>query len=425
MLALLSPLDAYRADLCRNPGLRDFGRTDTIWLLVSHCLSRLGRAGQPGRHSIAEYCAVALRDLEEGADSANDDERVLASSLATLRDGLGDIDSQDGANRVSQSVRELAESMGDAGAFSLAFSTLGHLRASVPAASARERGLILTEQARTSRLLGDLETADDLYELAGELATVCHEAEVEVRSTLGRAVVARVRGNYPKARTLFQAGLKRAEGESLTELAGMAHQGLLIAAGVAGDLDTALVHGWAAYEMMAHDEQRQSEMLFNLGHLSMLAGYHAAALRGFIAAMSRATALRARVPALGSAAEAASRLGNADLVDSIARVVEGIVTSTAMPYEIAQALKSLSTSYAELGRTTLADEYRRRARDIARKGGFFEIIHGTEPKTEAANQRRGRSKQKLTEPSYRVIESLASLDDGDPAETVFALTRAG
>jgi tetratricopeptide (TPR) repeat protein len=424
MLALLSPLDAYRADLFRNPGLKDFGRTDTIWLLVSHCLSRLSRTGQPGRQSIAEYCAVALRELEEGADEAFADDRELMALLGRLREGLAAVETREGANLISQSIRALADSMGDAGAFSLSFSTLGHLRASVPAASARERGMILTEQARASRLLGDLDTADDLYELAGELASVSHEPEVEVRSVLGRAVVARVRGNYPRARTLFRDGLERADAASLPELAGMAHQGLLIAAGVAGDLDTALVHGWAAYEMVANDEQRQAEMLVNLAHLSMLAGYHAAALRGFIAAMNRTTAVRARVPALGSAAEAAARLGNAELVDSIARVVEALATETVMPYEIAQALKSLSTAYSELGRTSLADDFRRRARDIARKGGFFEIIHGTEPKTEAANQRRGRSKKKLTEPSYRVIESLASLE-GDPAETVLALTRAG
>jgi hypothetical protein len=63
MLPLQSPLEAYRADLSRHPNRTDFGRSDTVWLLVAHCLHRLSRAQGDARRSIAENCASAIGDL--------------------------------------------------------------------------------------------------------------------------------------------------------------------------------------------------------------------------------------------------------------------------------------------------------------------------------------------------------------------------
>ena len=63
MLPLQSPLEAYRADLSRHPNRTDFGRSDTVWLLVAHCLHRLSRAQGDARRSIADNCASAIGDL--------------------------------------------------------------------------------------------------------------------------------------------------------------------------------------------------------------------------------------------------------------------------------------------------------------------------------------------------------------------------
>src|SRR5687767_13390191 len=63
MLPLQSPLEAYRSDLSRHPSRTDFGRSDTVWLLVAHCLHRLSRAQRDARRSIAENCAAAIGDL--------------------------------------------------------------------------------------------------------------------------------------------------------------------------------------------------------------------------------------------------------------------------------------------------------------------------------------------------------------------------
>ena len=367
MLALQSPLEAYRADLARHPGRRDFGPSDTLWLLVTHCLSRLAKTDEFARNAIAEYCGTAIGELVADLDPAGEQTKETAAAVAKLRYGLGDLEGREGADCIAQAVRTMADAMGDAGALSLAYCSLGHLRAALPAASPSEQGLMLADQARVARLIGDLEGAEELYEMASEIGRRFGKTEVEVRATLGRGVLARVRGNYPKARSLFESGLRKATANGLDELAAAGHQGLLIAAAAAGDVDTALVHGWAAYELAASDATRQAEMLFNLGHLCLLAGYPTAALRGFIASMRRARGLRSRIPALGSAAEAAARLGDEEMVGRISSLLTEAGSEGSLPYETSQAYRSLSVAWGVLGDATRADDWRSRAREIAKR----------------------------------------------------------
>jgi tetratricopeptide (TPR) repeat protein len=422
MLALQSPLEAYRADLARHPGRRDFGSSDTLWLLVTHCLSRLSRTDELARNAIAEYCVTAIAELVSDIDPKAEETRTTVAAVAKLRYGLGDIEGREGADCVSQAVREMADAMGDAGALSLAYCSLGHLRAALPAASPREQGLMLADQARVARLIGDLEGAEELYEMASEIGRRFGKADVEVRATLGRGVIARVRGNYPKARSLFETGLRKATAAGLDELAAAGHQGLLIAAAAAGDVDTALVHGWAAYELAATDASRQAEMLFNLGHLCLLAGYPTAALRGFLASMRRARGMRSRLPALGSAAEAAARLGDAALVSRIATLVTEAASHASLPYETSQAFRSLSVACGVLGNATEAESWRLRARELAKRGGFFEVVHATE--RQATPMADAPPRRELTQPSRLVVASMESLDE-EHASELLELTHAG
>jgi hypothetical protein len=225
-----------------------------------------------------------------------------------------------------------------------------------------------------------------------------------------------VRGNYPKARELFQLGLADAKEAGLEELAGIAHQGLLIAAAVAGDIDTALVHGWAALEQAAGNEEKQMEMLINLAQLARDAGYPAAALRGFLSALTRTSVLRYRLSALGGAVVAASELGERGLVDRLRAVAEKDVARSLLPYENAQVTRAISVALRNLGKVEEAETYRLRARTLAKKGGFFELVVATEPVTEPAPARRPRQ---LQPSSARVIESLEHMP-ADEAELVGA-----
>ncbi|HET9003765.1 MAG TPA: hypothetical protein VFN39_07155, partial [Gemmatimonadaceae bacterium] len=209
--------------------------------------------------------------------------------------------------------------MGDAGALWLAFSTLGHVRLAAAAAPPRELGLATADQAWVARSLGDLDSADELYDAVASLGEKHDESELHSRALLGRGVTARVRGNYPKARKYLVEGLRRAERAGLTDLAAVGHQGLLIAAATAGDHQTALVHGWAAYELAAGSPERQAEILINLSQVSLLAGQARAARSGFLASMSRTDQLRFRLPCLGGAAVASAALGDSITLTTLAR----------------------------------------------------------------------------------------------------------
>jgi len=277
MLPLQSPLEAYRADLSRHPNRTDFGRSDTVWLLVAHCLHRLSRTQGDARRSIAENCASAVGDLANTVSPDTPEEATMVSQLARLRAALPRIDSTRAASDVVDSARILSDQMAEAGALWLAFSALGHARSAASAAPHRDLGLAMADQAWVSRTLGDLDSADELYDGVAFTGDQHGEPELRARALLGKGVTARVRGNYPKARKHLSDGLACAMKAGLSDLAAVGHQGLLIAAATAGDHDTALVHGWAAFELADGNCDRQAEILINLAQVSLLAGQARAA----------------------------------------------------------------------------------------------------------------------------------------------------
>jgi len=410
MLPLQSPLEAYRADLSRNPNRTDFGRSDTVWLLVAHCLHRLSRAHGEARRSIADNCASAIGDLASTVSPDTPEEATMIEQLARIRGGLPSIDVRQGASDIVASVRLLAIQMAEAGALWLAYSTLGHVRIAAAAAPVRELGLAMAEQAWVARSLGDLDSADDLYEGVAAAGEQHNEQELQARALLGLGMNARVRGNYPKARRAFQDGLALAGSAGSSELQTVGHQGLLIAAITAGDSDTALVHGWAAYELANGNSEREAELLINLSHVSMVAGYPEAALRGFVASLNRSSAARFRLPSLGGAAVASARVGNRELVTTIARVAEDSLLIAGLPYESAGVLRSLSEAFDAVGDAPRAEDYRLRARALARKNGFFEIVLATEPREVQATGKSAGARRQLTRESLNVIESLEAME---------------
>jgi tetratricopeptide (TPR) repeat protein len=409
MLPLQSPLEAYRADLSRNPNRTDFGRSDTVWLLVAHCLHRLSRSHGEARRSIAENCALAIGDLACTVSPDTPEEAVMIDQLERIRVGMPLIDTRGGAQDVVSAARMLADQMAEAGALWLAYSALGHVRIAAGCAPVRDLGLAMADQAWVARSLGDLDSADDLYHGVAAAGDQHDERELQARALLGLGVNARVRGNYPKARRSFQDGLALARSEGLSELESVAHQGLLIAAITAGDSDTALVHGWAAYGLASGNADREAELLINVSHVSMVAGYPEAALRGFMASLGRASGARFRLPSLGGAAVASARVGNRELVATIARAAEDSLLTAGLPFESAGALRSLSEAFDTVGDAARAEDYRLRARALARKNGFFEIVLATEPK-EAAAAKPAAARRRLTRESLNVIESLEAME---------------
>ena len=421
MLPLQSPLEAYRADLSRHPNRMDFGRSDTVWLLVAHCLHRLSRAQGEARRSIAENCASAIGDLASTVTPDTPEEAAMLEQLARLRRGLPLIDTKRTAGEVVGSARILADQMADAGALWLAFSTLGHVRLSATAAPHRDLGLAMADQAWVARSLGDLDSADELYDGVASAGESYSIPELQARAMLGKGVTARVRGNYPKARAYLRDGLALAEDAGLSDLAAAGHQGLLIAAGTAGDLNTALVHGWAAHELLAADPNRQAEVLLNLSQASLDAGQAQAARSGFLASLSRSDSARFRLACLGGVVVASAAVGDGARLAKMATVAEEWLAATAFPYESAGVLKSLYHAFTIAGDSERAEGYRVRARALARKNGFFEIVLATEPAKAPAVAPPSASKARLSSESMQVIHSLEALET-EPVAEALALT---
>jgi hypothetical protein len=246
------------------------------------------------------------------------------------------------------------------------------------------------------------------------------EPELRARALLGKGVTARVRGNYPKARKHLSDGLACAMKAGLSDLAAVGHQGLLIAAATAGDHDTALVHGWAAFELADGNCDRQAEILINLAQVSLLAGQARAARSGFLASMSRSDQLRFRLPCIGGAAVASATLDDERMLTSLARTAEESIAVSALPFESASLLRSLYDAYGIAGHEASAEAYRLRARALARKNGFFEIVLATD--TAGASRRVSRpATAPLSEDSMSVIHSLESLET-EPVAAALALT---
>jgi len=422
MLVPEAPLDAYRSDLARNRSREDFGGADTVWLLAAHCLARLSRAPAEDVDLLGRQCANALRDF---TDPDGGGASLADAELADLRlvvEGLGSVGDRRGADALCEGIRGMATRMVEAGALSMAYTTLDLSRRVGEQAVDRERGLLLAHQAMVARLLGDLETAEELYRSVESIGDRSGDFVVLARAYIGRGVVDRVRGNYPRSRIYFERGLELSESVQATALVRQAHQGLTICHAIAKNFDRALMHGWKTYGLSEGNPDHEVEALSNLAQLSLDAGYPAASLRGFAAVLGRTQSERVSLGALGGAAIAAARMRDVQILGRAATEIETRATTSALPYENAQALYHLATAYAIVGEADRSEEYRARARKLAVARGFFEIVHKTDSEAVAKAAAPLGESVRLSQPSQVVLTSMSDLDVGEAA-SVLALTR--
>lgn len=407
MLAVESPLEAYRSDLERNAGQEDFGPSDTLWLLVAHCLGRVSRAHPDSQVELAALCAKALREFSAPQAMLGDE---LARNLEMVCFGLASFPGQEGANSLARGIRGFASQMCEAGAYSTSYTTVALARQLVAAALPREQGFLAADQARIARQLGDFEAAEDLYQVAETIASRNDDSMLSSRVATGRGTLARMKGNYPLARELFERALALAESSGSDDVTFIAHQGLTITSAVAEDIDAALRHGWAAFEHAGPDRTRQSEALSNLAQLSLMAGYPRAALSGFVAALNRTHALRVRLPQLGGAALSAGRCGDEKSLEKMAAEIDRATELSALPYENAQAYLSLAQAFALTGDSRRATKYRESTRRIAKARGFFELMHAIQPEQFDDNVAAKQPPAELAPASRSVIDALIGFD---------------
>jgi tetratricopeptide (TPR) repeat protein len=391
MSGFRSPLDAYREDLSRAPGRARLGADDEYWIILATGMRRIAQAPARSRRPAARRLSTALAALARQPESvgASSSETVSTERLTEQKAGsdtgrpaavaaaFARFPEADAASALVTHVRGVAADAEEAGAIVLAREMLTDLGELAGHAPALDRGLVLIQLARTARTLGDLDSARDLLSAAGELGRASSTPELEVREAAAKAVLARIRGNYPESRVLFEAALASALPLRLTDIIGASHHGLMIVTSEAGDFDDALRHGWQALSAARSHRVREAEMLINLAQLCAKAGYDAAALGGFSAALARASLPRLRLPALAGLAEAASRVGDAARV-SIAEHAIAAEASESFPFETARAWYSLARAHRALGNRAAADAAAEKAVVITRAHGFFEVLHRLE-----------------------------------------------
>ena len=422
MLVPEAPLDAYRSDLARDKTREDFGGADTVWLLTAHCLSRIGRANAQDLPTLGNQCASALRDFTEPSNDGTPTPVAEIADLLLVVEGFSGLQTTSGADALSRGVRGMATRMAEGGALSMAYTTVGLTRRVVATdASDQERALLAADQAMVARLLGDLDSAEELYRVCESIGERASDLTVLARSYVGRGVVDRVRGNYPRSRIFFERALELSETVQARELMRLAHQGLTICHAVSRNFDRGLQHGWATYVMSDGNPAREVESLTNLAQLCLDAGFPAAALRGYAAILARGATPRVALSALGGAAIAAAQAGETQALGRASAEIITRVSSSGLPYENAQALYQLATAYEAVGDAAHRDEYLGRARKLAKARGFFELLHKTDPER-VAKAARISVAASLSRPSQDVVASLNDFDVGEAGE-LLALTR--
>ena len=383
LLVPLPPYEAYAADVDRLNGRAPFGAVDDAWLLLAHTLARAATLPRAQR---AALCIAGARTLEAVLPArapAGGDERPLGA-LGAAVEALGALATQLQRRAPAPDDGRLHAAVGalqtviahqeQAGAFLLAFSTLAAVRGVLrPVLDARCRGLLLAQQGRVARQLGAFATAAQFYRAASRAARAAGAPDVAANACLGAGVLASMRGNYPEARTYYRRALRYATRAGSAFHRRASHQGLLYAAFAANDVDTALAHGWAAVRGLPADAaDERAEALLNLGEVGRQAREYRAALAACLSAIELTDLPRLRLPALGTAARAASALGEHQLLDRLAREVDDLVIRSGQPWENARALVEIAEAFDGV-RDDLALRYAARAQSLGTAGAFHEV----------------------------------------------------
>jgi tetratricopeptide (TPR) repeat protein len=421
MIVPEAPLDAYRSDLARDKSREDFGGADTVWLLTAHCLSRLGRSSVRDFPTLGTQCAAALRDFTEPSSEGTPTPTAEIADLLLIVDGLSTLTTPQGADALTRGVRGMATRMADAGALSMAFTTVGLTRRVAEGACDRERGLLAADQAMIARLLGDLDAAEELYRASASIGERTGDMFVLARTYVGRGVVDRVRGNYPRSRIFFERALELSETVQARDLMRLAHQGLTICHAVARNFDRGLQHGWSTLQLADGNADRETEALTNLAQLCLDSGYPSAALRSYAAILGKAVSPRVVLSALGGACISAAQAREPVVLHRAAAEITARVSTTGMPYENAQALYHVATAYAAVGDLEKRDDYLARARKLAKARGFFELLHKTDPELVTKAAQTPAAYTNLTQSSRDVVASLTEFDVGE-AGSILAIT---
>lgn len=382
LLTPVAPGAAYAADVGRLNGRAPVSPADDAWLVLAQAVASAAALPPGQRASLLVAGADQVEALlpidapvRAALAAAAEGLRTLAGRLTrgvTRTPGAGDGE----ALRIAVSALQVVVAQQEqAGVFLLAFGTLATLRTALaPVLDARSEGLFLAQQGRVARQLGAMTTAAELYAAAVRAGRTARAPDVAARALIGGGVLASMRGNYPEARDLFRRGLAAAERAGAEDHVRASHQGLLMAALAAQDVETALAHGWAAFRETPPDAtDTRAEMLATLGDVSRQSGEYRAALGACLSALEMTDTVRVRLPALGTAALSAACLGEHRLFTFIASDAERTIARSGQPFENARTLVEIAEAAMVLGLAE-TESFADRAELLAVAGCFHEVV---------------------------------------------------
>lgn len=389
MVIPLSPLDAFRADRDQVP---EPSADEGAWLQVA-LLAHRAAALPP--HERAPYLST-IRGLQPAA-SGDVCDVVIATALQ----------------------------MEDAAYFQLALSTLDAALRLLSLADIDRRGTATAYQARVLRQLNEPAAALDKYNSVIELGESTNRPALVARGIVGLGLLARFRGNLPEARRYFNRALRIEEAAMDTRR--VAHQGLMICAGSAGDLPTAARHAWATY--VESEGADRSAALIDLSVVLLRSGNERAALSGFAAAVREPLLPRYELPALGGLALAAARAASECLAESLIRGadrrLEALSCRSTLTYLRANALADVADSFTEIGDEATAASRREQARALAARHGYHELLFRLDSTMDRETRRAARRESGVVTAPADIVEAVESITTEERlAETALVLCGA-
>jgi tetratricopeptide (TPR) repeat protein len=253
-------------------------------------------------------------------------------------------------------------------------------------------GLCWCRRGRLSRVAGDHDDAVECYRQAARLASALPWRDARPQAQLGLAAVAAVRGNWPEVGRRMRAMLNT---PSLADVYRIpAHQMLALAERKKGDLIDALLHSWAAFDILAHDDFRRQELMLTMGEIAADLGNVEAAVHAFDEVATVSAHLRLRSSAMVGGLRASLRRSSgpaAQLRERIA-ALRALVQEPLAPRDEVMVLIAMAEGALQLGETSDVEGWLASAGPLAHHHGFNEQQFRIEALLEQLQEvNRGRS----------------------------------
>lgn len=367
---VLRPIPALRRDL-ESGALRGAGDDDAVrWLALA---TGLEHGVRTARHALAPRGAAQDDGEGHAPFGARELEALVNAVEASGQAPRWSMPHLDREQSAEPAVRELqrllhaVEMMEEAGAFHLASAVLplaewlldswwrhGVAHDGAPLTPAQqhaleqERGRLWAQQARVTWQRGRRDLSRAIYDRVGRLGRRLGDPELCGRKWFGLAVIAQLENDPARVRVAARRALQHAEAIGLRPMIMAAHSTLLAAAGMQQRWSDALVHAWAAFEVLDEGHPLAVVPLGNLSQLLLELGRMEAARVGFEAVLEREPPPRVRVPAAGGLARVYAALGDVEGVRRMERDVALRAEQGAAGYLVEDARRDIALAHQVL-----------------------------------------------------------------------------